>query len=560
MGDAAALRGLLKPASLVVISPSGQRSRLPLDPLPFLIGRQAGNHLVLRDNRVSRVHARIVADTGNYVVEDAGSRHGVWVNGERVMRRPLATLDRIEFGVAESYQVVFRLDEESIERTAVGTPLSSASSSGELPPDLAKLRAMVEVARAMRGSLTVQEILKAVVDAALAVTGCERGFVLLREGGELVVSVARDRNRTELSPDDLRVPTRLIRQALESRRELLSMSFDPQAANVSAHETVAALELRSAVCVPLIRVQTASVEDTHSASPAQDTVGVLYLDSRAGAADLSSGSRDLLQTLALEASTILENARLLESEQKRIRMEDELRIARDIQMGLQPSSLPVDGWLRAAGVSIPCTQVGGDYWDVHRVAPDVWAVVVADVSGKGVSSALLASLLQGAFFMVAPDPAQIGRTLGRVNDFLLERTRGEKYATIFFALIHRSGQMRWANAGHCAPFLLHPDGSLKTLGTTGMPVGMIEGVTADVMEGVLQPGDKIVIYSDGLTEAVSPSGEYFDTQRLRRLLKQSGSLNAAGLHARLLEEVRTFTAGSTLGDDVTAVVLEFAGS
>ena len=129
-------------------------------------------------------------------------------------------------------------------------------------------------------------------------------------------------------------------------------------------------------------------------------------------------------------------------------MEDELKIARTIQQGLLPAALPSTGWFRAAGSSIPSTQVGGDYFDVRQVSPDVWAAVVADVSGKGVSSALLASLLQGSFLMASADPWHVESIMTRLNTFLLERTRGEKYATIFYCT-HRF--LRPAELCQCRP-------------------------------------------------------------------------------------------------------------
>ena len=123
------------------------------------------------------------------------------------------------------------------------------------------------------------------------------------------------------------------------------------------------------VCLPLVQIRSGSSEDTHITSTAENTVGLLYMDSRLNPADLSSGNRELLQTLAIEASTILENARLLEEKRDKVRMESELKIARDIQQGLLPASLPEEGWFRAAGSSIPSTQVGGDYFDVRQLAP-----------------------------------------------------------------------------------------------------------------------------------------------------------------------------------------------
>ena len=240
-------------AVLLVLAPSGQRSRVALDSMPFGIGRQSGNSLVLRDNRTSRNHCRIVFENGSYAIEDLNSRHGTWVNGKQISRHVLHNSDRIEFGVRDSYQLTFSAEQQDIQRLlgqigSVATPAGEASGAG----NLIKLRSLVEVARALQNSLSTSEVLTAVVDAALAVTGCERGFLLLRPQGDkdadLDVSVARDKSGSELQPEDLRVPRHLIRQALTSRRELLSMSFDPfEEQGVRPEMTVAQLELRSVV-------------------------------------------------------------------------------------------------------------------------------------------------------------------------------------------------------------------------------------------------------------------------------------------------------------------------
>jgi serine phosphatase RsbU (regulator of sigma subunit) len=204
------------------------------------------------------------------------------------------------------------------------------------------------------------------------------------------------------------------------------------------------------------------------------------------------------------------------------------------------------------------TQVGGDYFDVRQVAPEVWAAVVADVSGKGVSSALLASLLQGSFLMSSQNPADIESTLSRLNEFLLERTRGEKYATIFYCMLSSTGLLSYANAGHCAPFLVSRDGRLRKIHTSGMPVGMIEGAQMQMLQTQLDPGDKLVIYSDGLTEAENAEGEFFDTERLRVCLRDYASLDAQGLHSALRDAVDRFTEGGVVRDDITSLVLEYA--
>ena len=552
------------PAVLLILAPSGQRHRVELDTLPFSIGRQAGNSLVLRDNRASRNHCHIAFENGSYVIEDLNSRHGTWVNGVQIARHALRNSDRIEFGIRDSYQLTFSLEKQEIQRLL--EHFATTSRSGEdagKARDLVKLRSLMEVARALQSSLSTQEVLAAVVDAALAVTGCERGFLLLRpeadKQADLAVSVARDSQGQQLDAADLRVPTHLIRQALASRRDLLSMSFDPfEQQGVRPEMTVAQLELRSVVCLPLIRVRGGGSEDTRAVAAIEDTVGLIYMDSRVAPADLSSGNRELLQTLAIEASTILENARLMEEERGKMRLEDELNIARDIQRELQPSSLPASGWFRAAGSSTPSTQVGGDYFDVHRISADSWSAVVADVSGKGVSSALLASLLQGTFLMASGDPTHIEPRMARLNEFLLERTKGEKYATVFCCILEASGVLSYSNAGHCAPFLLSIEGRIRTLATTSMPVGMLEDAPFEMVQTQLAPGDKLVIYSDGLTEAEGAGGAFFDTGRLRQCLRDHVALDAAGLHAALLRAVDEFTEGSPIRDDITALVIEYA--
>jgi sigma-B regulation protein RsbU (phosphoserine phosphatase) len=178
----------LQPAALFVLNPSGQRSRVAVTPLPFLIGRNSDNNLVLRDNRVSRSHLRIFAENSHYVLEDLSSRHGTWVNGKRVGRHLLRDSDRIDFGVQESYQLTFTFGPGEINRLM--DRLTTSRTGTEGPNNLAKLRSLMEVAHALHNSLSTHEVLTAVVDAALSVTGCDRGFLLLRQKGGLDVTVA----------------------------------------------------------------------------------------------------------------------------------------------------------------------------------------------------------------------------------------------------------------------------------------------------------------------------------------------------------------------------------
>jgi phosphoserine phosphatase RsbU/P len=290
-----------------------------------------------------------------------------------------------------------------------------------------------------------------------------------------------------------------------------------------------------------------------------ETMGLIYLDAEQAKVDLSTGSGniELLQTLALEASTVLENARLLEEERSKQRLEEELSVAREIQSSLLPKKLPQSGWFRAAGSSIPSHQVGGDCYDLKQINADCWSVLVTDVSGKGVSSALLASLLQGAFLASAEGADRIEELMARVNHFLNERAEGEKYATAFYCTVNHDGVLRWANAGHCEPYLVRNTGELITLASTGMPLGMLDTASYEVKEVRLLPGDKVVAYSDGMSEAENLDGKFFETWRMTEIIKEHPEVSCQQLLRRLMAAVESFTGDAVQNDDITAVVIEY---
>ena len=548
-----------QPASLIVTDSGGHRTRVPIQPLPFLIGRAPESNLILRDSRVSRSHARIVAEHGRYALEDAGSRHGIFVNGQRIERQALVHADRIDFGAQDSYQLLFMLDGAELRHLMeqVATP---ETAPGGLGGGLARLRAVLDLARTLQSSFSLDDVLIQVVDTALAVTGSERGFLLLKAGDALETRVARHRRGHKLPLDDLHMPRAVIHRALQNRRELLSMNFDAgESGGTTASHSVADLELRSVVCVPLVSIRAGQGDATSLITTGAETVGMLYLDSRVAAADMAGGNRELLQALAMEASTVLENARLLEEERAKHRMDEELKIARDIQQSLLPRALPSTGWLRAAGSSVASAQVGGDYYDAIAVDDDCWSAVVADVSGKGASSALLAALLQGALIPVSNQASVLALRLERLSAFLLDRTGGEKYATVFYSLLDRSGRLDYVNAAHCPPIVVRPGGETAELEATGVPVGMLEGTTYAPASHQLSPGDKLVIYTDGVTEAQDARGAFFGRKRLFDLVRAQAGASAAELHDAIHGAVRDFTEGAPQSDDITLVVLDYQG-
>lgn len=551
-------------ASLEVVHPSGKRTRVSLAHYPFRIGRQSDNELQLRDSRISRNHAEIRFQGGQFVLQDLQSSHGSFVNGTRVERTVLQHGDTIDFGFDDSYRLQFQLEGKEISRLL--HRLEPASDSAQETANLNKLTVLLEVARTLQSSLGVEDVLASVVDAAISVTGSERGFLLLMTGDQLEVKVARTREGRNLSSDELRVPTTLILKELKQRRELLTMSFDPGAKGFDPQQTIAALELRTVICIPLIKMNAGASPTETMAMPAiHQTVGVLYLDSRQMGMRLTVADRELLQTLALEASNVIENARLLEDERRNRKIQEELEIARNIQQSLLPRRLPETGWFRAAGMSIPSQNVAGDYFDVRQTEQGRFVNIIVDVSGKGVSSALLASLLQGIFIAASTDPEGLPALLRRTNEFLVERTEGEKFATMFYCILEENGLLHWTNCGHCSGIHVKPGQKYDLLRPTSLPLGMMPDVEFEVCTLQMQPGDKIFLYSDGLSEAHLPPGpsgqfEFYGEERIVERIRAHEREVPRVIQRVLLKDVQDFLGEAEQTDDVTMLLFEYASA
>jgi serine phosphatase RsbU (regulator of sigma subunit) len=547
----------VNPLILTVVEPSGQRREVQVARSPFQIGRLAECDLSLRENRISRNHAQILLEDRKYFIEDRDSRHGLFVNGSKVKRAELTTGDRIEFGIRDSYALIVGQD-----RAYAAPLMRKVAEMRQGTANLGRLSAVLEVARALESSNSIDEVLAAAVDAGLAVTGSERGFLMLRnDAGELEVRVARDRNGRTLEAAELRVPRGVIQTALLRRRDLLSMKIDPGVGEgpLETGETVLALELRSVVCVPLVRIRIGLEHETSMLSSKDDTLGVLYMDSKETATELTAGKQDLLQSLAIEISTLLENARLLSQQREKQQLEQELRIAREIQQALLPPSLPSEGWFVAAGKSESCFEVGGDYFDVIEIDPGRWGAVLADVSGKGVSAALLTSLLQGAFFSIYGSTTDLSAGVARLNRYILDRSRNARFATVFWCVVERDGTTRWINAGHCSAIVVRSGGQIEMLEPTTVPLGVLPDADLSASELKFAPGDRLVVYSDGVSEAMNWENEQFGEERIKQVVSQNAEGNAASLFEALHQAVTSFVGGAAQKDDLTLLVLGYQG-
>ncbi|HMD32747.1 MAG TPA: FHA domain-containing protein, partial [Candidatus Acidoferrales bacterium] len=196
---------------LILVDPSGARQELAVRKLPFRIGRQAGNELTLRDNRISRQQAQIVMEGDRFVLLDVQSRHGTRVNGEKVERHTLKPKDTIDFGVPDSFRIVYAGEEASLDE--IIERVETAATADTPSRDLYHLGVLLDVARALHSSLSLEDVLSSVVDAAIRVTRTERGvLMMLNANGEFVPTAARDSHRTTVEPRSLEVSQSVLRQ------------------------------------------------------------------------------------------------------------------------------------------------------------------------------------------------------------------------------------------------------------------------------------------------------------------------------------------------------------
>ena len=558
MPDSVALPG--EPV-LEVVSPDGARRFARIAQTPFLIGRGAetGNHLQLSDRRISRNCAAIVTEANRFYLEDRGQRRGLFVNGEKVESRELQNGDAISFGLEDSYEIVFRnstgTDDESIPHLLTRIEHITASEptgSG----GLRKLNLLLEATTLLHSQLPLDSVLGTMLDNAVSVTDADRGLLLEGDNpASLKVRLARRSGGLRLPPESLMPSQTAIQLALKQHSPVITEDLAQTGMDLAAAQSIVAQRLRAVVVIPLYANLRANTQESMINVKRGDFLGVLYMDSRRPAA-FSKLDRQILDALAADAASILDNARLVERERERQRMEQEINIARDIQQALLPRDFREFPHLAVSGINFPCLSVGGDYFDVFPLSDKRTAFLIADVSGKGLGAALLTTMLQGALsgMTLGTDPA---RVFNHVNRFLCGHSEVGRYATMFFGILDQDGEMDYINAGHPSPFLIRHGVAEEPFTEGSYPVGLIqeaEYVTARVK---LEPGDTLILFSDGVTEAMDPSEELYGVPRLREVLTGQSDCALDKLQKSILESVENFAKGAHQADDLTLLIVRY---
>jgi phosphoserine phosphatase RsbU/P len=544
-------------AVLEIISPENTRRSVPVAASPFAIGRgEVGNQLAIPDRRISRNCAAILFADGQYILEDRGNQLGVFVNGERVSRRNLQEGDTVTFGVENSYQVVFHptAPETSIENLL--TRMGRISSSETSPIGLGKLNLLLEATMLLHSQLPLDAVLEAMLDRAITITNAERGLLLeATASGSLHNRLARRAGGLTMPTEGFSPTQTALRMAVESQTGVITGDLQQADVALQGAQSIIAQQLRSVVAIPLYAMPRASTAESVVDVQRGEFLGVLYLDSRRPAA-FSKLDRQILDALAVEAASILDNARLVERERQRQRLEQELSIAREIQQALLPRGFRDFPHLAISAVNTPCHAVGGDYFDVFPMSDDRTAFVIADVAGKGIGAALLTTMLQGALsgMTLGADPA---RVFHHINDFLCNHTDVGRYATMFFGMLDRKGNLDYLNAGHPSPLLIRRGEVIEIFTQGSYPVGLIPDAKYAAVRETLEPGDTLVLFSDGVTEAADLEERMFGVPRLSEALAGQHEAPLDQLQKRVMDSVENFVRGADQADDITLLFIRY---
>jgi len=547
-------------AVLEVLSPEGGKRYVRVTQTPFLIGRGAetGNHLQLNDRRISRNCAAIVNEANKFYVEDRGQRRGLFVNGEKAESRELQPGDVITFGLEDSYEIIYRASEgagdESIPMflTRIEHMTSAEKSSGGLN----KLNLLLEATTLLHSQLPLDSVLGKMLDHAISVTNADRGLLLEANlGGQLRVRLARRQGEMRLPPESVSPSQTAIQMALKHQLPVITEDLAQADMDLQAAQSVVAQGLRAVVVIPLYSVTRANSDESLLNVSRGQFLGVVYLDSKRPTA-FSKLDRQILDALAADAAGTLDNARLVERERERQRLEAEINIARDIQQALLPRGFKDYPNMAVSGCNFPCLSVGGDYFDVFPIGDGRTAFLIADVSGKGLGAALLTTMLQGALsgMTLGADPA---RVFNHINRFLCDHAEVGRYATMFFGVMDAKGHLEFINAGHPSPYLIR-NGKAEAPFTEGSyPVGLVPEAEYTAACLKLEPGDTLVLFSDGVTEAMDPDDEMFGMNRLGEVLHEKSDVPLDHLQKCVLEAVENFVRGARQADDLTLLLVRY---
>jgi sigma-B regulation protein RsbU (phosphoserine phosphatase) len=418
------------------------------------------------------------------------------------------------------------------------------TSQESLQIEHSELAALLHVTQMVNSSLDLDQVLNQVMDHIIQLTQAERGFLMLfNQDGELEFKIARNMDQEAIETSAFGISRSIVRQVAERGQPVVTTNAqeDPR---FRTRESVLNLRLRSILCVPL-RVKG-------------KVTGVIYADNRIKAGIFGDRQRDLLTAFANQAAISIENARLHAQEIQQRLINQELETARTIQKSFLPQAVPQHPNWDIASLWRPMREVAGDFYDFYTLPDGRLAVVIADVSGKGVPAALFMALSVTVLRFAMGLNFAPGELMAQANRAILSNQQSRMFTTAFIGYLNfESAGMQFALAGHNPPLLYRAaTGRCEYLEASGVAMGVFEDANYDSAIVSLSDGDVLVLYTDGITEAINGDEEEFEEQRLEELVTQHAFRPAQELANLIVEAVADFTQDQGAFDDETLVIIK----
>ncbi|MCZ7651845.1 MAG: SpoIIE family protein phosphatase [Thermoanaerobaculia bacterium] len=516
---------------LVARDPAGDPARLPVGG-GVRVGRDPANELALAEATVSRRHARLLWRDGRLEVEDLGSSGGTFVNGAPVQRSELSPGDLVRFGPRVEYEVV------ADERRSTASLDLSQLVPREEGGDLRQLQTLLDVARALNAATVLDEVLQVVLQAAVRLSGAARGLLVLQDAeGHRQAAQAFPPGQTVALEAEAGA---LLERAIAGRRT----------------ETVE-LGRREVVATPLLVARRPLGSGAEASFIARvEVLGGLLLERPSGGRAFAREALAVVESLAADAATAIDSARLYREAREKAKFEHEMGLARTIQAALL-SAPPAVPFAALHATSEPARAVGGDLYHL-RLRPDgALSMVVGDVSGKGVSAALLMAVAQGMLGLLDELDQPLGELLAALDRGLRSKNPGNRFLTLAAVRLAPDGALRIANAGHCPVRILRASGEVESVAATGPLLGLLPAATWRVEERRLAAGDSIVLYSDGIPESCDPDDRELGEAGVEAALAELAGKLPEAVGEALLEAAMEHRRGREAQDDVTLLVARY---
>lgn len=547
-------------AELSIQAAGGNRSRVPVDRERLSIGRSRESDVFLPDQWLSRHHAEIRRSGQGFSLRDLGSKNGTLLNGnplssEQVLRHgDVITLGEHTLTFLEGPEEA--VAEEEVE--PAGTRVFSAQELSDVilrpaqdPETLQRqnrlLKLRSEATRTLLEHRPLPEVFDVILDLLFEHLPVERGAILLVEGTppRPVVKASRSRRGQAIQ----HIPRSIARRVLSERALVLLPNILEDAA-FSTQDSILASGIRSALCAPLWYRPAGA-----SSAGRSDVIGLVYLDTLQRSQEFAEDDLQVLQLLSEVAAAKIETARLLEESLEKRQLEQDMRVAAEIQNSLLPHRAPdFPGW-GLVGSNRPCRTIGGDYFDFERLDQGL-LLALGDVSGKGTGAALLMTVLRAATRAHWAD-APPAEAAARINRTVCQNIPEGKYITFFLARLDpQSGRLCYVNCGHNPPLLVRADGRHETLGQGGVVLGLIDGADYEQACVDLQRGDVLVVYSDGVPETWNSRDDEFGEDGLLRTIVAARGRDAAQIQQAILDALEGFSEGGKATDDRTLIVIK----